>query len=116
MNQHNLENVSYEDLYDFILESEDVEDLVIRLKIMTGKIIKELQKRFNNTKPITVFKTVEIIDEMNEEVSSLVRSINELDFVYGQPRIMESLLFGLISISNHDLLVDYNYVKKVLVN
>jgi hypothetical protein len=106
--------VQYTDLLEFISYSESNYDFVERLSISSAVVIAELSNRIMGTQ--IPFKLIPIIDEMNEEINSLVANLNSLDLVMNQPELQENLLLRLIEQCNPKLYEDYYNAKYVLMN
>ena len=106
--------VQYTDLFEFISYSESNYDFVERLALSSAVVVAELSDRIMGTQ--IPFKLIPIIDEMNEEINSLVSNLNSLDLVMNQPELQENLLLRLIEQCNPKLYEDYYNAKYVLLN
>jgi len=106
--------VQYTDLLEFISYSESNYDFVERLSISSAVVVSELSNRIMGTQ--IPFKLIPIIDEMNEEINSLVANLNSLDLVMNQPELQENLLLRLMEQCNPKLYEDYYNAKYVLLN
>lgn len=106
--------LQYSDLFEFISYSESTYDFLERLSISTSVIIYELAERIGEIE--FPYKVVPIIDEMNEEVNSLVSNINSINLVSFQPELQKNLFITLIEATNPLLYRDYVYAKYVMPN
>lgn len=106
--------VQYRDLFEFITYSESTYDFLERLSISTSVVVNELSERIGEVQ--FPYKVVPIIDEMNEEINSLVSNLNSINLVSCQPELQENLLITLIEATNPALYRDYVYAKYVLPN
>ena len=106
--------VQYEDLFEFITYSESTYDFLERLSVSTSVVVSELSERVEDVH--FPYKLIPIIDEMNEEVNSLVSNLNSINLVKCQPDLQSDLLLRIIEATNPVLFKDYNYAKFVMLN
>lgn len=110
----NVEEVSYDTLFDFIIKSQGKYDFTQRIAMSSMVILYELNNRLSDVYfPIQL---PPIIDDMNKEINELVENVNIVCHFDDVPEIEHDVLFRIIEVTNQEMLNDYNLAKNVIPN
>ena len=110
--KNSLESLS---LIEFMFQSKNENDFITRFSQMCGIISLEFNIRVQDEVKFD-FHLVKIIDEINADVKSLVKSINSVNIIESQPKLPDYLFIEIIKTHFTELHDDYQYYKKIINN
>jgi hypothetical protein len=106
--------VEYNNLFEYVSMSQDVDDFADRFSDVVNSILIELNKRLENC--YFKYKAMNIIDVIQEEIAVFVSDVNSAYIIENQPFVVDSFLLTIIQFNHQELFNDYMYAKYVMPN